>query len=124
MDANRPPDLEAIRWVVVGMALLSKQYLRLVGDTVDVRRALGEEAADAILALEAANQLTTSSLARTLGISLRPGERIGQALLRVLSEEDESVWEAQHDQAKAMLREIRQAADRLESLVEQERRLK
>lgn len=107
------PNLDAVRWILIGMALSSRAFLMRIGNTVDVRRAFGdcEAAEEAILSLEAG--MIDNLAKNVLKIDFKDGEPLGNAMLRALESVDRQVWQADGDYVLACVRDIQQLAEKL-----------
>jgi len=118
LKIRRQPELHWIRWVAVGMAVANSTFAKKLNDSVDLERAFGGEeestaAYHAVLLAYGKDRINLDGLAEVLGIVLRDGEKLSDAILRILVNEDREVWDSRNDRAMALYREASAALSKL-----------
>lgn len=85
--------IEALRWLSLGMGFANTKFARRLSSEVGFRAFVGPSE-DGFFALEGmlAGINPGKHLADILQVTVKPGEKMAQAIIRSLSEEAESSW--------------------------------
>ena len=119
----RVPELDYIRWLVIGMALANKNFAAKLFGEIFPAQAFGADS-DERTAIECIEMMrhdpkdnrARELFAETLGLDLRAGEALSTALLRVLQDEQRDAWANRNDRAYQLFLEARNALSKLRTI--------
>ena len=114
------PDIDAVRWIAIGLALANKKFAKRLFDELDMTRAFGEDgpASDCIALVELImlGETKTAPFLESIGVLLRDGEKLSGAIIRTLQDGDKEAWESRLNRADYYVRQIREATAKLLTL--------
>lgn len=108
---KQPPNLDAVRWLALGMAIANEKFSKRLFLEVGLRAFDYAEQAAIYAELKDWPRFMSE-----LGFELKSGERVSDAVLRILRSEDEEAWDKRNDRVATLLREISSLLGRLGTL--------
>lgn len=110
-------NLDAVRWIALGMAIADKRFAARLFRDVDIRRAFDPAEDWALLVqMMMLGDDKKRQFMQELGYDCGVMEKLSDAIIRVLVEADQESWRTRSAKAEALARQIHQALCKLKAL--------
>lgn len=126
MTSPESPQLDAVAWIALGMAIANRTFARQLLDQVGSRAFQLDEVMDQVYSLvEAAVAMDQPgklpdhqrlALAKTLKVPIINGEKLSTAILRLLSHEDESAWTNRDNELMKLAKFVELSTNRIKRI--------